>query len=152
MKEFKCQINKCREVFYRRRDLKDHFNAVHLKLKNYPCKFCEKPFPTESNRKRHVVLVHEKERKYVCHICWTDFQTDQHLTNHKNEVHFKIKQKCEYCDTYTSKNNMKRHVNKFHPQNQYILVLLLQNKEKFVICTYLHLFLLDSFSLSKYFQ
>ena len=62
-----CRV--CQKYFYDKRNLKEHTDAVHLKIKNYKCEECSKSFGQLNTLKSHIQCVHEKLNKYKCHQC-----------------------------------------------------------------------------------
>ncbi|XP_065366542.1 zinc finger protein 709-like [Calliphora vicina] len=56
------QCPSCGNLFRRNSQLKDHYNAVHLKLRPYKCEFCELGFGDRKTRRMHERKYHPKER------------------------------------------------------------------------------------------
>ncbi|KNC28964.1 hypothetical protein FF38_13785 [Lucilia cuprina] len=56
------QCPSCGHLFRRSSQLKDHYNAVHLKLRPYKCEFCELGFGDRKTRRMHERKYHPKER------------------------------------------------------------------------------------------
>lgn len=55
------QCPSCGNLFRRNAQLKDHYNAVHLKLRPYKCEFCELGFGDRKTRRVHQRTHHKQE-------------------------------------------------------------------------------------------
>lgn len=85
IKNFQC--DKCPEKFLYRGHLTKH-QLIHMTpeeqalVKFYPCKECEKEFPSAKNLGSHVRRVHKKLSTFVCHICAKVFSKKERLDSH----------------------------------------------------------------------
>ena len=107
----------CGHLFQCVRDLTNHTNAIHLKLKLFKCQIdgCEKSFPVKSSLQRHIRIIHEKLKPFFCQPCNLEFSTQDQLNGHTARIHFKIRHECTECQrSYSDKSNLKRHIKNKH--------------------------------------
>ena len=79
--------------------LKDHINAIHLKIKPYKCGKCEKSYTQKYKLTTHDRKIHQKLKKpFQCKICDAFFDRKYHLKLHEGTVHLNIvPHQCEVC-------------------------------------------------------
>ncbi|KAI7890749.1 uncharacterized protein EV154DRAFT_421545 [Mucor mucedo] len=86
----------------------------------YECPICKWVFKKKFNLDTHV-KTHDRIRmgNFSCPDCTKSFARKLHLTRHIKTVHQKIKEHvCGFCGTqYTRADNLKKHVEKKHPNN-----------------------------------
>uniref|UniRef100_A0A336M4V1 CSON011847 protein n=1 Tax=Culicoides sonorensis TaxID=179676 RepID=A0A336M4V1_CULSO len=113
-KNFQC--DKCPEKFLYRGQLTKH-QLIHMTpeeqalVKFYPCKECEKEFPSAKNLGSHVRRVHKKMSTYVCHICAKVFSKKERLSSHFLYKHTENppKHQCEHCGIELANNDTYRY-------------------------------------------
>lgn len=113
-KNFQC--DKCPEKFLYRGHLTKH-QLIHMTpeeqalVKFYPCKQCEKEFPSQKNLGSHVRRVHKKLSTFVCHICAKVFSKKERLTSHFLYKHTDNppKHQCEHCGIELANNDTYRY-------------------------------------------
>ena len=95
----------CKECVYQSKNethVKNHVNAVHLKLKPFKCEKCPSVFSQKSSVKNHFKEYHGENagKIHQCDVCNKTFSTAPHLRRHKSVVHGKDnkRHKCEKCD------------------------------------------------------
>lgn len=119
IKNFQC--DKCPEKFLYRGHLTKH-QLIHMTpeeqalVKFYPCKECEKEFPSAKNLGSHVRRVHKKLSTFVCHICAKVFSKKERLTSHFLYKHTENppKHQCEHCGIELANNDTYRYHVKLH--------------------------------------
>ena len=77
----------CEHTFSRKRDLRQHVQAVHERVKNEICHFCEMAFFESAKLRRHIRLMHV-EMKW-CHLCDFSCNGGDELKRHVRAVHAK---------------------------------------------------------------
>ncbi|XP_063698592.1 zinc finger protein 85-like [Culicoides brevitarsis] len=113
-KNFQC--DKCPEKFLYRGHLTKH-QLIHMTpeeqalVKFYPCKQCDKEFPSAKNLGSHVRRVHKKLSTFVCHICAKVFSKKERLTSHFLYKHTENppKHQCEHCGIELANNDTYRY-------------------------------------------
>ena len=85
------QCQNCDMAFSKKDNLRQHNDAVHLKLKPFKCDYCDKRFAHKKNVQQHVLSVHQRHKPYPCDICGKHFARFQEVENHKMIVHDKVK-------------------------------------------------------------
>ena len=134
--KIKCEI--CDKVM-RKKTIRNHINAVHLKLKPYQCdkcpakfankgslnvhkvihsderdfkcKTCNKLFKTKAFLKRHS-LIHLDARPYVCEECGNSFKDPSTLISHRKDQHSQfLPFNCHTCKKgFSKENKLKLHI------------------------------------------
>lgn len=82
-----CPVAQCNVKCNTVRNLRLHYQGVHLKLKPYACPQCPKSFALEKNLTVHVSTVHGGERLHVCTRCNKAFSQKSSLKLHISTVH-----------------------------------------------------------------
>ena len=104
--KFHCDLcNK--DVFY----LQQHHEAVHLNLRQYQCKKCDKTFNDPAPLRKHI-KVHEAgdTRNHECDVCKKSFKTNDQLRAHIKRSHVMKSIKCQYCEKISkNKYQLKSH-------------------------------------------
>lgn len=78
---------------------------------SYECRFCRKPFTTDSRLKRHSHTVHSSERRFFCSICRTGFTRHEHLKRHVLCHYNERPYQCDLCPkSFARKEYLKRHL------------------------------------------
>ncbi|CAH1710771.1 unnamed protein product [Chironomus riparius] len=109
-----CHI--CRKSFI---CLSSHNRIVHMNLRSYACKFCDKKFGKKSGLDRHVLTVHEQQRNFKCELCMKDFGEKAQLKKHKR-VHSLIKE-ITYCPKCRKNfKNIRQHYEEKHSNLKHI--------------------------------
>lgn len=115
MKKWAC--SDCDKVYSAKKDLTNHVNSVHLKLKPYKCELCPSKFTQEFSLKVHIRNKHENSPKeYNCVQCEESFKNELYLENHVLSVHEKrFDYKCEHCGKdFAVLEMLKRHIRWYH--------------------------------------
>jgi len=79
----------CSAVFMTIVHLKQHQEAMHLKLKPHKCPFCDRAFNGKGTLKRHV-YIHTGEKPYKCTLCDAAFNQSQLLSAHMKKIHSNV--------------------------------------------------------------
>ena len=66
--------------------LNGHIKYVHLQVRNFICKFCNKAFKSSNHLKKHVML-HTGQCDYSCHICDKKYIQKSNLKLHLSKTH-----------------------------------------------------------------
>ena len=114
--------NNGKKCLYCKRIVKHLYRHVLSQHKNkkydWKCDTCKKSF-----QRRDTLLEHKKThsdlRPYICETCNSAFKTSRLLRRHeKTHLQKTNKQiKCPHCHiTFTRKDNLTRHVQKFHKE------------------------------------
>ena len=53
----------CDSLFTRKVSAIDHVQAIHVRLLDYPCCYCQEHFTCHSQRRRHVHAQHREQNK-----------------------------------------------------------------------------------------
>ncbi|KAG8895412.1 hypothetical protein FRC01_012380, partial [Tulasnella sp. 417] len=89
----------CSRPFGRATDVKRHVDAVHLKLKNFVCPFCNRGFAQKGGMITHM---------------------NTHRSRHEFEAHAPPSFDCpEGCASFKRKDTLKGHIRDKHPNNTY---------------------------------
>lgn len=105
---FKC--NQCPRKFKRKDQLKVH-KVCHYN-KGFHCKECKQIMSTRSALKRHIENVHLKLKPFQCRYCQRPFAKKAHLISHE-EIHSRTPATCPHCkQTCLSKESLERHLGK----------------------------------------
>ena len=76
-----------------------HIFAVHLKIRSYKCKLCNKTFPYQRSRKAHLKRIHLNEKPFICDQCQMAFGTRYEVHSHWTYRHCRKRHfKCHLCD------------------------------------------------------
>ncbi|XP_052060489.1 uncharacterized protein LOC127700844 [Mytilus californianus] len=115
----------CDMKFLVHKNLRKHMNKHHpglitqrRKKTNY-CEICDSIFTRKDRLEYHMLEKHPANNPdRECRICGQKFETDLDCTDHSN-AHADMKKvpvaKCPHCPLYcSSKNNLKRHVDRVH--------------------------------------
>ncbi|CAC5412391.1 KRAB [Mytilus coruscus] len=115
----------CDMKFLVHKNLRKHMNKHHpglitqrRKKTNY-CEICDSIFTRKDRLEYHMLEKHPANNPdRECRICGQKFDTDLDCTDHSN-AHADMKKvpvaKCPHCPLYcSSKNNLKRHVDRVH--------------------------------------
>ena len=87
-----------------------HIRAIHDRIKDFQCPFCEVSCSQKGNLRLHIDQVHKNIRKFSCNQCdyKSNFKND--IAKHKKSVHEKIKdigcQSCPFTTTLRSYLNI----------------------------------------------
>lgn len=115
----------CAKKFYSVGALNSHIKLKHNRngssLK-FPCKLCEKDFPSEFKLHNHMKFVHpDEEARFPCKTCSNKFYTESYLEHHVKTIHLnKVKCQDELCDAvFHSKIVMKNHFATVHLKHQH---------------------------------
>lgn len=123
----------CNQGFINKRQLKPHYNRVHLKV-TYTCKFCNKVFKTRECYRKHVTFKHpsiptDDSKMHQCEKCPEKFNDEFELCKHNNLVHgnvllvvikkeeddIKNVFKCTKCtDVFENWELLRAHFEQFH--------------------------------------
>lgn len=107
-----CKI--CKKDFVR---LETHHRLVHLGLKEFECKFCEKSFGKKSGLDRHMSTMHKKPGKFQCNVgkCTEFFDSKEELDLHTFHSHKGLKCDIESCgQLFSEKSKLIKHLNERH--------------------------------------
>jgi len=96
----------CTKQFECLSKLQNHINSVHLKIKQYSCKECEKAYHTPEGLKYHMIVEHgDGNSKFQCDNCGKCFLTTKNLRAHKEVSHHAKILKCVQCVKMFSKKH-----------------------------------------------
>ncbi|KAI0398713.1 hypothetical protein F4802DRAFT_140445 [Xylaria palmicola] len=85
------------------------FESVHVGLKRYQCKDCQRGFRQNSDLKRHYLSVHAKFKPHQCKACRKSFSRQDSLSTHYY-VHVGKPYQCEYCEkSFVHKTQLRVH-------------------------------------------
>ena len=85
MTTVKCQT--CAKEYCSRSYLRQHVEAVHLKLRPFQCLTCGHGFAEKKKLKRHVDAVHKKLKPFGCTVCGKYFAQRRDMKRHAENVH-----------------------------------------------------------------
>ena len=126
----KCEI--CDKEFKSNNGSKNHFNIVHMLMKEHECNICQKVFKLQTQLNSHVKIVHENKKYHVeslliKHGFWriiliqwnviiVEFSTAPNLKQHKNSVcNGQKEHKFDSCGkSFSQVGNLKSHINFVH--------------------------------------
>ena len=115
---FECQ--KCEHKFTQAQNLKQHVNAVHLKIRNFECQKCEQKFSAKGSLRRHTMRAHEPSevKREKCEFCTYSTIYKSELKHHVDTVHLKIYNfMCQQCENkFPTMSKLRRHAIKVHEQ------------------------------------
>lgn len=90
-----CEV--CGMSFPSTKDLKDHTQTAHIKLKPFQCNICLKRFTQQAGVQQHMRM-HSGDRPFKCTFCPKAFTQKSGLDQHLR-IHTKIKPyRCIICD------------------------------------------------------
>ncbi len=121
-KDKEVQCPDCKKAFTKACHMKQHRDAVHLKLKPFSCTQCDARFGWKGGLKAHVINVHTSRtsrtsRTIICDYeeCKAAFPSVSHLKQHKKIVHNGEKFPCDHClRSYSSPHVLRLHINSVH--------------------------------------
>jgi KRAB domain-containing zinc finger protein len=97
-----------------------HIRAIHDRIKDFQCPFCEVSCSQKGNLRLHIDQVHKNIRKYTCNQCdyKSNFKND--VAKHKKSVHEKTKDiSCPSCNfTTTLKSYLNIHMKTLHGESR----------------------------------
>ena len=105
------------DKYFTRKNYESHMNSVHLKVKQYSCKECEKAYSAPVGLKYHMSVEHGNDNaKFQCEHCTKQFKHSSLLQKHINSVHLKVKQySCKECEkAYKSPEGLQYHMSLEH--------------------------------------
>ncbi|KAI5636823.1 zinc-finger double domain-containing protein [Phthorimaea operculella] len=119
-KKHKCP--ECLNVYAKKDSLKDHYNFVHAKKKDFYCKYCDKAFMFRSRYWLHMKVHHEGyklPKNKLCYICGRGFSQknvlDNHIRTHTGERPFA----CPHCtSSFAQKVALRSHIAHVHEKRQ----------------------------------
>lgn len=99
----------CGEVYSNEPKLKCHIASVHLNVKPFSCRFCEKSFSTKGTLTRHEAN-HENKRRFVCdeNGCAAAFNNVDRLRQHVRLKHEPPKYVCKICGMHFKRSDTLR--------------------------------------------
>ena len=116
----------CTKQFNSKRNFVRHHNAIHLKLKLYKCKICDKSY-TDSTPLRYHMEIHKlnfepNKRHFKCSECDKSFMLQRYLDHHKINAHTdKRKISCELCfKKFSSASKLQKHRSIHHDREKKI--------------------------------
>ena len=106
----------CKKQLSSKSNFIKHRNAVHLKLKLYQCKICDKSY-TDSTPLRYHMELHKldfestKDKSFQCSDCDKAFLLKRYLYHHKINAHTdKRIRSCKLCSVkYKSDGHLRKH-------------------------------------------
>lgn len=75
------QCDTCGKRFFDLGTMKKHVKLIHLKLREYHCKYCQKDYSSQYALKVHI-RQHTDETPYICEICTEGFRQLVSLKTH----------------------------------------------------------------------
>ena len=87
-KKFSC--TDCGAYLCTKTGLKDHINAIHLKIKLFKCGHCEKLFTQKYKLVIHERKIHQELKHFQCDFCDASFDRKHCLKLHLGTVHLNI--------------------------------------------------------------
>ena len=82
-----CQFPGCKYSALQKAKVAWHFDKVHLKMKDFPCKFCAKNCGSKTELEEHINAVHLNIKPHKCDLC--DYATafKSKVNTHKKVAH-----------------------------------------------------------------
>lgn len=117
-KQTKFPCTTCDHVAKSSRDLSNHMDSKHLKLKKYACTQCNYSCDRANYLPTHVLRVHEQVKLVACdnEQCDKKFATKKDMLQHVDDRHENVEYTCPYCYcSYSREQRLKKHVKDFHP-------------------------------------
>ena len=75
-----------------------HIRAIHDRIKDFQCPFCEISCSQKGNLRLHIDQVHKNIRKFSCEQCDYKSNFKYDIAKHKKSVHEKTQDiRCPYC-------------------------------------------------------
>lgn len=113
-KPYKCQY--CGKAFLQRAQFDAHVNKEHTGEKPFSCDECGKSFHGRPTLRMHKIQ-HSSKRRFVCEYCNKSYRYAHHLSHHRYTHTQRRIFHCKLCDyRNVHPDNLKRHINKKHPQ------------------------------------
>ena len=84
---FRCTQFECEKSYSIQKDLVDHINVIHLKVKAFKCQTCKKEFGRKSSHTLHIQSAHTKERTFRCTGCPQAYKEKRNMLNHERKTH-----------------------------------------------------------------
>lgn len=103
----------CPKRFRHESTLKQHVNAIHLRLKQYHCPFegCKEGFADRSSLRYHITAKHRNARDYVCPVCGKAYHSSSGLHQHLRLAHEQRNFGCQKCGKIFALNHhLKAHM------------------------------------------
>lgn len=120
IRPFRCGEPNCTKGYFRKEQLTQHFKAVHLQLRPYPCCICEKRYALQVDLRKHVKthlrqnktrdkcgdgLTHTKhyrpaeelEKPFGCYNCKEKFAKEAELVEHLEKCQYNKSTVCKDC-------------------------------------------------------
>ena len=94
---FRCTQFECDKSYSIQKDLDDHINIIHLKVKAFKCKVCKKDFGRKSSHTLQVQGAHTKERKFKCTGCPQAYKEKRNMLNHERKTHLNRRTFLLFC-------------------------------------------------------
>ena len=109
----------CEKSFSQKAYLREHHIAVHSneghKLK---CGSCPYTTANKKNLREHKERVHDKMKKYACEECDYAVHAKSDLKKHIEGVHARIRHICAECEkSFSQKAYLREHISKVHHNN-----------------------------------
>ncbi|XP_063696165.1 zinc finger protein 708-like [Culicoides brevitarsis] len=102
----------CNKSFKEKQTLRKHLN-LHMKVKEYPCKHCDKIYYSQSSLILHY-RSHSSEPCPVCHKVLKSYSLPYHMAQHSTETRFQ----CPICNKikFPTESSLKQHL-KIHTKS-----------------------------------
>ena len=96
--------------------MKKHIREIHEGIKSkYNCDRCENIFYDRRYLRDHIASVHEGQKEHLCKICGKTFSYILSLKEHTNAVHGDKTFNCTHCGkTFAALAYMKAHTEHVH--------------------------------------
>ena len=114
IKNFLC--SDCGKAFAEKAKLTIHTLSVHKNIR-FACGMCEKSYTSKAHLRTHVKVTHEEgiaANLKNCSKCSYSSLKKANLKRHMLEVHEKRKEKCDFCEMFFGRSELKRHIKLKH--------------------------------------